>query len=193
MATASPLKLGSEMPASNLRTSAALGIGEVESIPSNHIDFGMTEQPLSECLGTTIEGVTDPVDVRSIIADNLAALMRARWGEENTNRLAREAKMGAATIQRIKDQSADFRVEGIAKTAAALHVAPWQLLVPEMNPGSMPRLDQRVMSAQANDIATHLDRIADPAIRQRAYAAAIAVISLAIDLPLSGPPSPPFP
>lgn len=176
------------MLASNLRTSAELGIEQVASIPPHHIDFGMTDQPLSEYSAASIEGVTEPANIRSIVADNMAALMRARWDEENTNRLARDAKMGAATIQRIKDQAADFRVEAIAKIAAALHVDPWQLLVPDLNPEAMPRLDQRMISPLAIDLAAYLDRISDPAIRQRAYAAALAVISLATDLPSSGPP-----
>ena len=105
-------------------------------------------------------------------------------------RLAREADLGAATVQRIKDQGANFRIDAVASTAAALSVEPWQLLVPDINPDNMPRLDQRLMTPQANDLAVHLDRISDPAIRQRAYAAALVVISLAADPP--GPePRPP--
>jgi hypothetical protein len=153
----------------------------------------MTDQPLSEYSAASIDGVTEPTNIRSIVAENMAALMRARWHEENTNRLARDSKMGAATIQRIKDQTADFRVEAIAKIAAALHVDPWQLLVPDLNPETMPRLDQRMISPLAIDLAAYLDRISDPAIRQRAYATALAVISLATDLPSSGPPSLPAP
>lgn len=67
------------MADSNLRTSEQLGIGEVASIPPHHIDFGMPEQPISEQDGTSIDYVIEPVDIRPIIADNLAALMRARW------------------------------------------------------------------------------------------------------------------
>lgn len=105
--------------------------------------------------------------------------------------MARETGLGPATIQRIKEKQTDFRVEAISKTAAALHVHPWQLLVPDLNPENMPRLDQRLISPQAVDLATQLDRISDPAIRQRAYAAALAVISLASDWPASGPPPQP--
>jgi hypothetical protein len=137
--------------------------------------------------------MAEPVDIRSIIADNLTALMLARWDEANTNRLARDSTLGTATVQRIRDQTADYRIDAIPKLAAALHIDPWQLLVPDINPENMPRLDSRLMSAQASDLAAHLDRITDPAIRQRAYATALAVISLATDWSGTAPPSPPAP
>lgn len=148
----------------------------------------MTNQPLSEYSTASIEGVIEPVNIRSIFADNMAALMMDRWGEVNTNRLARETGLGAATIQRIKDETADFRVDAVSKIAAALRVDPWQMLVSELTPKSMPRLDRRTISPLALDLASYLERITDPAIRQRAYAAALVVISLASDLPASAPP-----
>jgi hypothetical protein len=65
--------------------------------------------------------------------DNVSALMKKAYGSENINRLAREAKLGPATIQGIKDADRSVRLSTIEKVAKAFKVEPWQLLAPGLS------------------------------------------------------------
>lgn len=141
----------------------------------------MSNQPFSEHPEANIVGVSEPTDLKPILWANLEALMDARWGKENLTKLAKESGVGGATISRIKQQNTSCGIDVVAAMANTLGVEPWQLLVRDMNPASLPRLDKRPLSPQAADLAQSLDRISDPGRLQRAYATAIAVISLAAD------------
>lgn len=71
--------------------------------------------------------------MREILWANVRALMLQRYGEENINRLAREAKIGPATVQGIKDGARSVRVETLEKIAKVFSVSPWQLIAPGMS------------------------------------------------------------
>lgn len=64
---------------------------------------------------------------------NVRALMVSKYGEENINRLAREAKVGPATIQRIKDGATSVGIDVLEKVARVFVVEPWQLIAPGMS------------------------------------------------------------
>lgn len=74
----------------------------------------------------------------AILWKNVLALMEHRWDGENLNRLAREAKIGAATASRIKDQKTATRITTLDKLAVAFKLKPWQLLVPDLQPAALP-------------------------------------------------------
>ena len=82
----------------------------------------------------------DQIDERKILWANVAALMNLRYGEENLSRLAREAKIGPASMTRIKEQQTSVGTEAMGKIAVALKVQAWQLLFPGLD---VARLDQR--------------------------------------------------
>lgn len=151
----------------------------------------MSNQPFSEHSEANIVGVSEPTDLKPILWANLKALMAARWGRENLTRLAKESGVGGATISRIKAQDTSCGIDVLAAMANTLGVEPWQLLVRDMNPASLPRLDKKPLSPQAADLAQNLDRISDPGRLQRAYATAIAVITLAADAAGAPGPTPP--
>ena len=80
------------------------------------------------------------IDCRQVLWANVSALMRQHWQAENLNRLAREAKVGPATAQRIKGQQTAVGIDVIQKVAACFQLEAWQLLVPGLDPTSPPTL-----------------------------------------------------
>ena len=82
----------------------------------------------------------DRIDTNAALWVNIQALMLHSWGKENVQRLARECKVGPATIMRIKEQKTSVGLEVIEKVAEHFHLAPWQLLVPGMDPSNPPTL-----------------------------------------------------
>ncbi|QLI49512.1 hypothetical protein vBPaeMUSP25_41 [Pseudomonas phage vB_PaeM_USP_25] len=99
--------------------------------------------------------------------------MLAQWGAENQNRLAREAKVGVATVARMKSADTSIGVDVLEKVASALGVQAWQLLCPP----EVLEPSKSAPSPLALDLARQLDRIEDPQLQRRAYAVASQVIS----------------
>ena len=73
-----------------------------------------------------------------VLWDNVSALMVHHWQEENLNKLARKAKIGPATAQRIKDRQTAVRIDTVERVAMAFDLKPWQLLMPDLDPGNVP-------------------------------------------------------
>lgn len=163
------------------RTSSALGIDV--TMPDS-TETGRINQPESEVATGILDGVNDPINLKPVLQQNLLALMRARWGKENRDRLRGFTRrggtsfFGAATATRLMELAPKTSLETLAACAHTLGVEPWQLLVRDLDPASMPRLERRVFSPQAADLAEQLDRLTDPMKRQKAYAVALAVIKL---------------
>lgn len=78
------------------------------------------------------------VSVAEVLWANVSALMLHHWKEENINRLAREAKIGPATVQRMKDQETTIRLDTIEKVAGVFGLRSWQLLIPGLDPANVP-------------------------------------------------------
>jgi hypothetical protein len=104
------------------------------------------------------------IDNNATLWANVEAIMLARWGESNLNRLARECKIGAATAVRIKEQNTSVGLAVIEKIADHFHLAAWQLLVPGMDPKNPPALQpvtkeeralyEKIMAAAREIVAT---------------------------------------
>lgn len=71
--------------------------------------------------------------IKTVLWANVRALMLNRWQEENINRLAREADLGPATIQRIKGAKTSIGIDVIEAIAKYFKVQPWQLIAPGMD------------------------------------------------------------
>lgn len=71
--------------------------------------------------------------IRGTLWANVRALMLDRYGEENINRMARDVRIGPATVQRIKDSGTSVGVDVLEKIAKTFNVEPWQLLAPGMS------------------------------------------------------------
>jgi hypothetical protein len=108
-----------------------------------------------------------PRDSRVTLWKNVESLMQERWGEVNINRLARECEVGAATVQRIKEQNTSVGLVLIDKIAVNFDLETWQILVPDMDPKATPALQpgdalqrrvyDRIMSAAREIVAAEPD------------------------------------
>lgn len=107
------------------------------------------------------------------------------WGGENLSRLAREAKVGVATVARIKNTETSVGLDVLEKVAAVFGVQAWQLIAQ----ASGEPLRPTCLSPLALDLARSLDQISDPALHKRAYAVASQVLSFgaAPELPAHEP------
>lgn len=63
-------------------------------------------------------------DSKKILWENVRALMIREYGEENPWKAAQDAKIGAATMTRIKEQMTSTGLETIEKLAALFKVQP---------------------------------------------------------------------
>lgn len=87
---------------------------------------GMPSTPFRNATVPTMRGMAE--DIRATLWTNVRALMVKTYGNENLNRLAREAKIGPATAQRIKTAKQYVRLDSIEKVAKHFKVEPWQLI-----------------------------------------------------------------
>jgi Cro/C1-type HTH DNA-binding domain len=129
--------------ASRCLTSAELGISmSITAV------FRMRNDLSTECgmhgscthSGARYRSPMNGVDSRKVVWESVSALMKKRWGEDNLNRLAREANIGPATAARLKAQKTSVGLNVLDQIATAFDVATWQLLVPGMQPDAMPVL-----------------------------------------------------
>lgn len=78
---------------------------------------------------------------RLILRDNLKACMTLKDYPNTQLALEEKSKVGQNTISRIlSDEGQNATIENIAKLAKAYDLAPWQLLVPAMDPRNEPVL-----------------------------------------------------
>lgn len=103
----------------------------------------------------------------------VSGLMRKVYGEENINRLARDVKMGPATVQRMKALDTSIGIDLIDRVADFFGVPAWQLLAPGLDQGAAPEL-LSPMSPIAKDVVNILQGLPDDR-RKAAYALIIAL------------------
>ena len=115
-------------------------------------------------------------DSRPVLWRNIAELMHRKYGKEHLSQLAKEAKIGLATISRIKNQDTSVGLEVIDRIATVMGVEPWQLMHPDFC-AVTPSF--ATYSPLAADLAQQLDEIEDQSTRERAHALATQVIGLA--------------
>lgn len=126
------------------------------------------------------------IESKTLLWTSVQGLMRARYGGENLNRLARDAKIGPASASRLKAQETSVGLDVVDKIASAFGVESWQLLVPGFDPVALPDLNGA--SPMAKDIAAMLDAITDEAHRRRAYALVVQALQFgALQVPEKSP------
>jgi len=79
-------------------------------------------------------------DPKLTLWTNVAALMNDRYGKVNMQRLSKEAGVGIASIQRMRDENTSIGIDIVAKVAAAFDLMPWQILFPGLDPKNPPVL-----------------------------------------------------
>ena len=75
-------------------------------------------------------GANNKKPAKTILWANVLAHMEAKYGRENLNALARDAKIGPASVQRIKDGKTSVGVDIVDKVAKSFGVEAYQLLCP---------------------------------------------------------------
>lgn len=150
--------------------------------------FGMDSPVQSSNTSETDQEPAMPLfDSRKVLWKNVSALMIKKYGRENLNQLAREAKLGPATASRIKAQDTSVGIDVIDRIATVMGVHPWQLLHEQFDANHPANTAS--FSALATDLAEQLDGIPSDASRQKAFALASNVIGLAA-LVTEQPPAP---
>ena len=81
----------------------------------------------------TIYGMAGDKSIKQILWENVRALMVLKYGRENINRLAADAKIGIGSVQRIKEAKTSVGVDLVEAVADAFKVETWQLLAPGMS------------------------------------------------------------
>lgn len=82
---------------------------------------------------TKLPNVGGDKSLKTVLWENVRALMVQRYGAENLTRLARDAKLGPGTATRIKAAETSVGLDVIEKIARAFKVEPWQLLAPGLS------------------------------------------------------------
>ena len=94
----------------------------------DHTTYGMRVNRIRNAPAFSLYGMGD--GMKKTLWANVRALMLERWGEENLNRLAREAKIGPGSAQRIKEGQTSVGLDVVEKVARALKVEPHLILFP---------------------------------------------------------------
>ena len=121
----------------------------------------------------------DEYDSKHHLWNAFEALMAARYGGSNINKLSRESGVGLGTVSRLKDPDTSIGLDKLDKLAKAFSVRPWELLVPGFDPAHLPSM----FSPLARDLARALDEISDPTAQRRAFALARQIVELASIVP----------
>jgi hypothetical protein len=69
-------------------------------------------------------------DLKKLLWENVRALMLDKYGRENLTLLAKEAGIGVASIQRIKEMQTSVGIDILEKVAKAFRMEPHQIICP---------------------------------------------------------------
>lgn len=81
---------------------------------------------------------TKPQNPRTVLAQNLKALMA--HGDVNQSQLGRKADIAPTTVGRILKEKHAPDVDTLGALAGALGITVWQMMVPKLDPASLPAL-----------------------------------------------------
>lgn len=88
-------------------------------------------------------------DLRALVGANIVRLMGMRPKLSSNPKLGERAGIGIATISRIINGETAATLDTIARLAAAFDLAPWQLLVPNLD-AQNPQILQSISSKEAD-------------------------------------------
>lgn len=80
------------------------------------------------------------IDSNATLWQNVQALMVRKYGKTSIKPFAAFCKVGVGTIQRIEAQQTSVGLTILDKIAQKFDLAPWQLLVPGLDPSNPPTL-----------------------------------------------------
>jgi hypothetical protein len=83
------------------------------------------------------------IDPKKYLWKNICALMESPEGREpSIDDVTSRTKVGRGTVQRIKEGNTSCGLDVVTKISGAFGIEPWQLLVPNIDPHRLPRLDE---------------------------------------------------
>lgn len=96
-----------------------------------------------------------------VLSKNLQSLQAANPSLSSDAKLAKRAGMDQKTVWRVVNMATEPTSNQISKLAAAFGLAPWQLLVPDLNPSNEPvlALASAQMKEMLNKIASSKEAI----------------------------------
>ena len=77
---------------------------------------------------------------KEVLAENINALMRANTSLDSNPKLSDKSDLGTGSISRIRNAEGAVNLDTLDKLAKCFDLQPWQLLVPGMDPASLPVL-----------------------------------------------------
>lgn len=78
--------------------------------------------------------------LRNILAENIRSLMESSQSAGTEKSLRQQAKIGGGTLDGARQGTKAITIDSLEKIAHALHVQPWQLLIPGLDPANPPQL-----------------------------------------------------
>jgi len=78
------------------------------------------------------------VDTKTVLWENLKALMLHHWQRESLSELHRRSGLGLASIDRIKKRQTSVGVDTLESLAEVFGLQAWHLLTPRLDPGNPP-------------------------------------------------------
>jgi transcriptional regulator with XRE-family HTH domain len=79
-------------------------------------------------------------DTAKVLGANLAALMASNEELNSNPKVSKKTGLGTGSISRLRNGDVDANLSTLEKIARAFDLAPWQLLVPGLDPGNLPAL-----------------------------------------------------
>jgi transcriptional regulator with XRE-family HTH domain len=78
------------------------------------------------------------VDTKTVLWENLKALMLHHWQRESLSELHRRSGLGLASIDRIKKKQTSVGMDTLESLAEVFGLQAWHLLTPRLDPGNPP-------------------------------------------------------
>ncbi len=88
-------------------------------------------------------------DTKKVLWRNVSTLMTEQWGRENLTRLSAKAKIGEASVHRMKAAKTSIGLDQLIAVGKVFKRAPWQLLDPR--PGMLAFSDEAAKIAALFD------------------------------------------
>lgn len=87
--------------------------------------------------------------LRDLVGANIARLMQSRPKLSSNTKLSERSGVGLGTVSRIINGETAATLDTLARLAAAFDLAPWQLLVPNLD-ATNPQILQSISSKEAD-------------------------------------------
>lgn len=114
-----------------------------------------------------------PDNLRGVLATNLETILTKVVALNSQPKIAAKGKIGQSSVGRVFRAEVAVNLDNVEALAKAANVAPWQLLVPDLDPTRPPTLG----AGMAIEEGEALSRLKDALPGWRAYVLSLAMMS----------------